>query len=202
MKNRLSITVYFAFIGLASISCANGEHKDLLSLQYIGITYHPGGGNAPEIYPRKFDQQAYFVAELGAALSYDRAIHGRFFPRLSLAFYRDCANVDAGYLHLGGRGIILSKGKHQINGGIGPTLVFRKDWHQFDEYPGDDFYGNSIWRGWQYRFILYGGEFDYLYRLSDKMELHYSIIPGYPFVFTSKIGVRFGVSERLPSDGS
>ena len=161
-----------------------------LSAQYLGLTFHPGGGNAPEIYPLKLDEQAFWVMEVGAALNLDYYFAERFFLRASAARYRDCAYVPAGYFHLGIRGVIFSSGKHQVNGGMGPALLYRQDWHQFSEYQGDPFYGNRVRGKWQYRFILYGGEFEYLYRLNDHLQFQFSVIPGVPIVVTSKFGLR------------
>jgi len=164
-----------------------------LSLQFVGFTFHPTGGNTPEIYPLKLDKKAYFVLEVGLALNLDYYLNDNLFIRTSVAHYRDCAFVPAGYFHVGIRGTILKKGKHQIIGGIGPTLLYREDWHQFSEYKGDEFYTNHIYNKWQYRFIVYGGEFEYLYKLNDKIELQYSLIPGIPIVMTSKIGIRIKI---------
>ncbi len=42
-----------------------------LSIQYLGVTYHPDGGNTPEVYPLKLDRKAYLVLDVGAAVSLD-----------------------------------------------------------------------------------------------------------------------------------
>ncbi len=169
---------------------AQESHDFKVSLQYIGFTYHPGGGNTPEIYPLKVDKEANGVFEVGGNINFDYYFHKDFFIRGSVAHYLDCAYVPAGYFHIGVRGNLLKKGKHQINGGMGPTLVYREDWHQFPEYQGDRFFGSRVKGKWQYRFIFYGGEFEYLYQLSDQIQLQYSIIPGIPIVLTSKVGIR------------
>jgi len=175
------------------IKASNTKKSFYLSLQYVGLTFHPNGGNTPEIYPLKFDKKAYFVLEVGASLNLDYYLNDKLFIRASIAHYRDCAFVPAGYFHLGIRGLIFKKGKHRINGGIGPTLMYREDWHQFPEYKGDEFYGESIHGKWQYRFIIYGGEFEYLYQINDKVEFQYSLIPGIPIIITSKFGIRIKI---------
>ena len=161
-----------------------------LSIQWIGFTYHPGGGDYPEVYPLKIDKQGYGVFELGLALNYDYQFHDGFFLRSALAYYKDCAFVDAGFVHLGVRGIIWSNDRHSINAGLGPTFLVREDWHKFREYVWDDFYGERVSGKWQYRFIWYGLQFEYLYRINDRLQLHYSLIPGVPAVLTSFVGVR------------
>lgn len=202
LDNRIQLNNCLVFIAvILSHSIVNAQEAKLikpqnksnkwhLSFQYIGLTYHPNGGIAPEIYPLKLDSRAYWVLEPGGAINADYYISNSYFCRLSAATYLDCAFVPAGYFHIGMRGTIIYKGKHQINGGMGPTFIYREDWHQFKEYKGDTFYGDRVYGNWQYRFILYGGEFEYLYKLNDKVQLQYSIIPGIPIVLTSKIGVR------------
>jgi hypothetical protein len=180
---------------LTSFALAKEEQKETpwrLSMQYVGFTFHPGGGNAPEIYPLRLDEQAYWVFELGASAGVDYTIFDdKMFARYTMALYKDCAFVPAGYIHLGLRGVIFKNERHEINGGVGPTLLFREDWHQFPEYAGDEFYSRRVYKGWQYRFIFYGGEFDYLYRINDNWEIHYSLIPGVPIIITSKFGLRY-----------
>lgn len=165
-------------------------HPLFVSLQYLGITYHPHGGETPEIYPLKMDRKAYIVFDVGLAFKADYYISSRFFVRFLSALYEDCAFVTAGCFHLGLRGHIVSWGKNKIIGGVGPTLLFREDWHQFKEYQGDQFYGNRVFRGLQYRFIIYGGEFEYLRKINDKLEFQYTLIPGSPIILTSLFGIR------------
>ena len=158
-----------------------------LSAQYLGFTFHPGEGGK---YPLKIDEKAYWVFEVGGAINLDYYFKEKIFIRGSVAHYLDCAYVPAGYFHLGLRGTIFEKAKHQINGGLGPTLLYREDWYQFSEYKGDSFYGDRVNCKWQYRFIFYGGEFEYLYQLTDKIQLQFSRIPGIPIIVTSKFGLR------------
>jgi len=196
--NCLVFTKSFAQTNIQSENdgIAKSENKNSLknsffiSFQYIGLTFHPEGGNTPEIYPLKFDKKAYFVLEVGGVVNMDYYFSNTMFIRASVAHYRDCAFVPAGYFHLGFRGTFFHRGKHQINGGIGPTLSYREDWHQFPEYQGDTYYGDRVKGRWQYRFIIYGGEFEYLYQLNDKVQLQFSVIPGIPIIVTSKFGVR------------
>lgn len=165
--------------------------KNFLSAQWIGFTAHPGQGSMPERYPLKLDKKGYAVLELGLNVNYDRHISGPFLMRVSAAYYKDCAFVNAGYVHIGFRGRVFQKGPHTINGGMGPTLIVREDWHQFPEYEGDAFFGSRVHGKWQYRFIPYGGEFEYLYRINEDLEFQASLIPGIPIVITTKFGFRW-----------
>jgi hypothetical protein len=161
-----------------------------LSLQYLGLTYHPDGGTTPEVYPLKLDRKAYLVLDVGVAANLDYRLNDYSFFRITTALYQDCAFVTAGCLHIGPR-LQYSWGDSRINIGIGPILSFRQDWHRFKEYLGDEFYGDRVFHSWQYRFFPTAVELEYLRRISDSMEFQYSIVPGAPLVITSMFGIRF-----------
>ena len=161
-----------------------------LSLQYLGLTYHPDGGTTPEVYPLKFDTKAYLVLDVGVAASLDYRLADYSFFRFTTSLYQDCAFLTAGCFHAGPR-LQYSWGDNRINVGIGPILSFRRDWHRFKEYLDDEFYGDRVYHGWQYRFFPTAVEFEYLRRINDSMEFQYSLVPGAPLVITSMFGIRF-----------
>lgn len=161
-----------------------------LSLQYLGLTYHPDGGTTPEVYPLKFDTKAYLVLDVGVAASLDYRLADYSFFRFTTSLYQDCAFLTAGCFHAGPR-LQYSWGDNRINVGIGPILSFRRDWHRFKEYLDDEFYGDRVSHGWQYRFFPTAVEFEYLRRINDSMEFQYSLVPGAPLVITSMFGIRF-----------
>jgi hypothetical protein len=163
-----------------------------LSLQFLGLTYHPDGGNTPELYPLKFDEKAYLVLDAGLAAGIDYRLSRFFFLRFTTTLYKDCAFVTAGCFHAGPRAQI-TWGRSSFNIGIGPIFSYRKDWHRFGEYKDDEFYGNRVYGSWQYRFFPTAIELEYLYRIGDSMELQYSLVPGAPLVITSMFGVRIGL---------
>lgn len=161
-----------------------------ISLEYLGLTYHPEGGNTPQIYPLKMDRKAYLVLDVGLAANLDYFISEHLFFRFTASLYKDCAFVTAGCLHTGPR-VECSLGKNRINVGMGPILSFRGDWHRFGEYEDDEFYGDRVYKGWQYRFFPTALEIEYLRKINEKMELQWSLIPGAPLVITSMFGIRF-----------
>jgi hypothetical protein len=160
------------------------------SLQYLGLTYHPSGGTNPELYPLKFDQNAYLVLNVGLAANIDYRLCKYSFIRFTTALYKDCAFVTAGCFHLGPR-LQIGWKKNNINLGLGPIFSFREDWHQFEEYTTDDFYGDRVSGNWQYRLYPLAIELEYLRRINDHLEFQYSLIPGAPLVITSLFGFRF-----------
>jgi|WetSurMetagenome_2_1015567.scaffolds.fasta_scaffold41931_4 hypothetical protein len=163
-----------------------------LSIQYLGLTYHPDGGATPEVYPLKFDRHAYLVLDIGAVGKLDYRLGKYFFARFTSGLYLDCALLAAGCIHAGPR-IHYSLGNNSINLGIGPIFSFRRDWHRFEQFEDDDFYGDRVYKGWQYR--LYGTalELEYLRKINESMELQWSLIPGAPLVITFLFGVRFKI---------
>jgi len=161
-----------------------------LSVQYLGITYHPDGGTTPEVYPLKLDDKAFVVLNVGFTGNIDFILNKTFFLRFTTSLYKDCAFVTADCVHAGPR-VQYSWKRNCVNLGIGPIFSFREDWHQFKEYITDDFYGDRVSGKWQYRFFPNSIEFEYLRRINDHLEFQYSLIPGAPLVFTSMLGVRF-----------
>ena len=161
-----------------------------LSVQYLGLTFHPGGGTTPEIYPLKLDKKAYLDLEVGVAANLDYSLGKYTFLRLSSSLYKDCAFVTAGCIHFGPRLQYRWK-KSSVNIGIGPIFSFREDWHQFPEYQDDDFYGDRVHGRWQYRFFPAALELEYQHKINEHLDFQYSIIPGAPLVITSLFGIRF-----------
>ena len=197
MKVRNQLTVLF----LCSIFSLNAQitttkatkHPQHLSLQWFGLTIHPNGGSVfmRENYPLRLDAKAIFVVNVGVAASHDIDLSKRFFLRSQAGFLMDCAWQKSAYVHIGLHWTALTLGKHSINGGLGPMFIVREDWGQFATYRrGNDFFGNRVMNGWQYRFFPIGGEVEYLYQINDRLQFQYSVIPGYPAVITSKLGLR------------
>jgi hypothetical protein len=163
-----------------------------VSLQYFGWTFHPGGGavNMVKNYPLKLDKKAFVVANIGLSASYDYDLSNKWFLRATATYLKDCAFQNSGYLHFGIRFKGIQFGKHSFNGGIGPTLAFRNDWHKFEGYKDSDMFGKHVWNGMQYFLVPYGGEVEYMYKINEKWDFQYSVIPGFPAIISSRIGFR------------
>jgi hypothetical protein len=86
-------------------------------------------------------------------------------------------------------------GSNNLNIGIGPILSFRRDWHRFERFVDDDFYGDRVYKGWQYRFYGTALVLEYLKRINKTTELQWSIIPGAPLVVTFIFGARFSIHD-------
>lgn len=169
----------------------SSHRSHYLSVQFMGLTFHPGGGNRQltKYYPLKLDRNAYFVVNIGATISYDVQMGKNLFLRSAVGVYKDCAYLNAGFVHTALHYQFLKLGKHKFNFGLGPVFAFREDWHRFDEYPSGDMYGERVSGNWQYRFFPIAGEFDYRFQINDRLELHTSVIPA--TVLTGLVGVRW-----------
>jgi hypothetical protein len=166
------------------------NYTNAISAQWIGLVFHPNGGTYPARYIRKLDPNAYFVVEQGLFLGYEHRVFDRAYIKTAAAYNMDCANVPAGFLHIGFYYQIVSKKRHKLSVGLGPTFVFREDWHQFPEYIEDEFFKDSVYGKWQYRFVIFG-DIEYNYQISRKTLLNVSLIPGGHLVMTFSFGLKY-----------
>lgn len=171
---------------------SNGHRRWHVSRQCLGLTYHPGGATTPEAYPLKVDHRAFLVLDVGAAANLDCSVGDHAFLRFTTTLYKDCASVTAGCLHAGPR-LGYSWGRNSLNVGIGPILSLREDWHRFPEYQDDEFYGDRVYRGWQYRLFGSAAEVEYLRRVGGDTELQCSLIPGVSLVVTLMVALRWAL---------
>lgn len=181
---------------LSSPILAKEKDKDTIqrphsiSLQYVGMAFHPLGGTYPELYIRKLDPGAYFVLEIGGAIQYRYQFHKRWAFTSAFAYYSDCAVQMAGIFQVGIRFNIIASKKHKLNLAWGPALLFREDWHQLPGYISDKFFAESVHGNYQYRFYLVP-DLEYSYTINDKWDAFFSVFPGGQHVSTLSIGGRF-----------
>lgn len=194
-QKKVLIVILFCFLAFLKQSIAqdslfyfNKRHS--ASLQFIGLAFHPKGGTYPQHYHRKLDPKAYFVIELGGAAQYRYRLSKRWSTGAGFAYYSDCAAMPAGIIQLGFRWHIIAKPKHNLSLAFGPTLLFRRDWHELEGYITDAFFAESVYGRWQYRFYLVP-ELEYGFSVNDKWDVFYSLIPGGQHVSTSSVGARF-----------
>jgi len=164
-----------------------------VGVKYFGLNIHPIGDINANLMPLKLGDNGFLVPSFGAMTSFETYLWKDFLGlELAAANYTDCAMQYAGFMHLGFRIKLLSKGKHEINGGIGPTFIFRQNWYRLEGYDDTrNFYdGNNRDDDYQWRFIIYGGEFEYNYRVNENVDFSVSMIPGIPLLISTAFGVR------------
>jgi hypothetical protein len=169
----------------------NAPERFGVGVKYTGITYHPDGGEH-EGYPRKLDDAAYWVLLLGAQMDADWRPYRYLYVRGATSLYRDCADLWAGYFHLGFRANYDIGERVAVRVGIGPTYLWRQNWlHRVEGYTRDSFFGDSTRGDFQHAFIWYGGDAEIEWKANDHFALAYSVIPGWPEVIQSSVGFRY-----------
>ena len=162
-----------------------------IAAKYNGLTYHPDGGENEERYKRSLDSRDFWVVQVGLEGDVDYALRDFLLFRFGSALYRDCADVWAGFFHLGFRLQWDPMDRLALRIGIGPTYLWRQNWlNRVKGYTKDSFFGDATKGPFQDAFIWYGGDIDVEWRAWRRVSLVYSMIPGYPEVIQSSAGVR------------
>lgn len=171
----------------------SAQAQESIGVRFFGLSIHPHGERAnASIMPLRLDKEAYLVQNLGGTLSYERPVYKDFLlVKTAVALYSDCAAQLGGFIHLGLRGRIFTLGRHTLYGGLGPTLIFRKNWLNIPEYKDPGLFKGGKEAIYQYLFIWYAGEFDYRYKVTEKWDVALSFIPGYPDLISFSIGFNY-----------
>ena len=76
--------------------------------------------------------------------------------------------------------------------GIGPSFLWRESWlGVVKRYHADGFFGRPApGDRFQSAWILYGGNVEAEWKIRPGLGLLYSVVPGFPFVITSSLGLR------------
>jgi hypothetical protein len=179
-------------------------HNYQIGLQWIGLTFHPGqsGVEMPE-YPRRLDPYGRWIWHWGLELNgiwfpSDEPFfsHSHLGARIALSVEKDCIDAWSGHVH---GGPLLqtrwNQNHHFAEIGLGPTWIWRENWWikpQVPWYQGDLFFGNTpSTKPWQNAFLWYGGNIGLGWREQKQHPwLVYSLVPGYPQVLVSSLGLR------------
>ncbi|MCD4834365.1 MAG: hypothetical protein K8R31_11260 [Bacteroidales bacterium] len=170
-----------------------GSSQDNFTVKFFGFSFHPDGDVNADNMPTKIDKNGVVVINLGIYFGYESFFHkDKLSFKTVTAFYSDCGGLFSGLVHVGFRGVILQKGKFSINGGLGPTFIYRRSWYsKFDNYVNSGFYNGNETDFWQYKFLWYGGELEFNYKLRKSLDFSATLVPGYPKLIDVSIGVRY-----------
>jgi hypothetical protein len=181
----------FCFVLIILPATAFGQ-SHYTSLKFFGLSLHPYGDENAHLMPLNPDNKGYLVLNTGATLSHEIPIFkGRHTIKIMQALYADCAAQTGGFSHIGLRGTIFKKNRHELSGGLGPTLIFRRNWHRLADYVPSGFFKGGPSGNWQYKFLWYGGELEYHYQLNLKTAFSLTFIPGFPNLISLSAGLRF-----------
>lgn len=191
---RLVLCVTF-FAASSSLFCI-GTFS--VGLKYFGLSIHPTGAVNAHLMPLKLDKRGVFVFNLGASVNAEYFVWRDIISVKAVqGFYSDCIGQFAGFSHIGIRLRIFKIGGFSLNGGIGPTFIYRKNWYKVPGY--DDSF--SFFRGtkndkWQWRFLWYGGEFEFNQLITRNLEFSFSVIPGGLDLINFSFGVRYNIHGK------
>jgi hypothetical protein len=169
--------VFWVFCGV----CVQAQ-QFAVGLKLTGLSIHPGGATNAKIMKYKLDSRGIFVFNPGVRVNVEYFVYKDIVSiKIEQGLYKDCANQLAGFTHIGFRGKMFQAGNHSMNGGVGPTIFFRKNWYALDGYTDaeENFKGKPTDR-WQRWFIWWGGEFEYNYRVHEGVEVSTSFVPCIP----------------------
>lgn len=178
---------------LVSCGTALAQEKQNISLKFMGLSLHPLSGlDNASLMPHRIDPRGYLVLDFGGILSYERYLYREILTlKVAQGLYADCAAQLAGFTHLGLRGRIFQSKRHSLYGGIGPTLIYRHSWAKLPGYTDTGYYREDPSGTWEYRFLWYGGEFEYKYRLSQHFDFATTFVPGYPDLIALAVGCSY-----------
>ncbi len=177
----------FLLISLTSYS------QDNFTFKFFGLSIHPDGDVNADNMPTRIDRRGVAVVNIGVYLGYEKFVHkDKLSIKMVNAYYSDCGGLFSGFMHLGFRGVILQKKRFSMNGGLGPTFIYRRSWYsKFEDYVNSGFYDGGENDYWQHKFLWYGGELEFNYKLRRSLDLSATLIPGYPKLIDISIGVRY-----------
>ena len=174
--------------------------QDNIGIIFFGLSIHPKGEKDNAfLMPNKLDKNAYLVMNFGTEIMYEKFLYKDIVSvKIVQALYADCAEKLGGFSHIGIRVKIFRIGRHSLFGGIGPTLVFRRNWQEMSGYVNPNRFKGEFNDKWQHLFLWYGGEFEYKYIISDRIDFSSSFIPGYPDLMSLAVGVnlKFNNGEK------
>ena len=184
--------VWLAFLTLPGLAKA----QDNIGLKFFGLSVHPKGDENAKLMPMRLDKKGVWVINLGGMLSAEKFIYqDEISIKAIQGLYSDCAARLGGFTHFGLRGQIFKTEKHSLYGGIGPTLVYRRNWYELPGYLDPDYFEGKPTDTWQYKFLWYGGEFEYAYVLSEKLDFAATFVPGFPKLISLSLGLKYKFAD-------
>lgn len=186
----------YALIGLILCSLPlQGQSRQNISLKFMGLSFHPLSGRPnAKLMPNRLDPEAYFVVDLGALLSYEYFIIPEILSVKGIqGLYADCTAQLAGVTSIGLRARIFRIGRHRLYGGIGPTWIYRRNWYHLPGYVDTKYFEGSPTDKWQRKFLWYGGELEYKFALSPKLDIATTFVPGYPDLMAFAVGLSYNL---------
>lgn len=179
--------------------CEKTYAQDNVGVKFFGLSIHPKGEKENAfLMPHKLDKNGYFVINLGAEVMYETFFYKDIVSvKLIQALYADCAARLGGFSHIGVRAKIFKTQKHSLYGGCGPTIVYKRNWQELDGYVNPHRFTGNVNDRWQRLFLWYGGEFEYKYCMTERIDFSASFVPGYPDLMSLAVGVNVKLNTKM-----
>lgn len=182
------------FLVLVFTGAVSGQSN--FCIRYFGLTMHPEGNQQWRLMPTRLDDEGKYVVNYGLVAGYEQLTRFDWLSwKVTQGFYTDSGFLPSGHTHIGFRIIMFPHKKFNLRIGFGPSLVYRKSWYSKEGYQDTHIF--KRYKGLQYKFVWYGGEIEFDYKLSDRWDLSANLLPGVPLFVSANIGVRYWLS-RIP----
>lgn len=201
-EKRMKRIIIIVAVILTFITYTKSFAQSNIGIKYFGLSIHPKGEKVNAfLMPNKLDKNGYLVMNLGGEFMFEMFFYKDIISvKVIQALYADCAAKSGGFSHIGIRAKIIKIGKNSMYGGIGPALVYRRNWLEMNGYINQNRFKGEPNDKWQYLFLWYGGEFEYKYAITDRIDFSASFIPGYPDLMSLAVGVNLKFDKNKRRD--
>ena len=159
------------------------------SIKAYGLGVHPFSEVNSSILTKKIDANGKLAFEPGLIIASEFFINSNSVSLKPMqSIYLDRMGKLAGFTHLGFRAYVYNKKRHTLALGIGPSLFYRQNWSEIDNYINEDIYNE--FDSFQYKFFMLSGEIEYSYYFSKLNYLSFSINQIDLQGFTFSVGVK------------
>ena len=188
MMKRILLIILFCFA--FKVNAQNN-----LNLEFVGLTIHPAGDPTAHLQPNKLDENARFVINYGAVLTYEHFIIGDVLALKGLqSVFADCSAGWAAISHIAIKGMVLRRPKHRLGISLGPAFMIRESWRRFEDYESSGYLNDMyspIFGPVQYKFFPVAAEIEYDLKLNEQLDFTFSVVPGVPMAFTFGFGIKY-----------
>lgn len=148
----------------------------------------------PALAKLKLSGDGKLAAEPGIIFAYETYANSNTALKLSQAILLDKASHLAGATSVMIKFRLLKSFKHSIYLALGPTLHFRKNWADMDEYVDEPVYNSN--EDWQHKISWLSAEIEYNYYLNKKTDLSISLNHVQAESVGLAIGVKYWINKK------
>lgn len=172
-----------------------GNAQFTVGIKFGGLAFHQQKVN-PNYYRLSIDKKGRWVGYLGCSITAGY----QFNPYIGVKIIQtlmpyDCAGKFSGITHIGidfqDRIIGIDNAKHNLSASFGPLFYYRKNWaHVPNYYKDEGFVKQNVAGNWERKFVWYGGQIQYDFKLNQRHKLSTNFLPGFPYIYTFMTGIQ------------